>query len=118
MFKADIESASVDFVYDSGLFHHLPPHRRILYYELINRILKPDMYFGLTCFAAGKNAAPEVDDWEYYKENRVGIAFTEKRLIDFWGRGFDIIGIRPYRDGVDGTIQGLSMMWTCLFRKN
>ena len=38
----------VDLVYDSGMFHHLAPHRRITYIELLKKILNTDGYFGLT----------------------------------------------------------------------
>ncbi|MHC5906468.1 class I SAM-dependent methyltransferase [Streptomyces sp. S6] len=46
-------SGPYDLVYDSGCFHHLPPHRRISYLRLLDRVLAPGGYFGLTCFAAG-----------------------------------------------------------------
>ena len=48
--KGDIKG-TYDFEYDSGMFHHIPPHRRITYIELIKSILKPCGYFGLVCFA-------------------------------------------------------------------
>ncbi|MET9681062.1 class I SAM-dependent methyltransferase [Streptomyces coeruleorubidus] len=42
-----------DLVFDSGCFHHLPPHRRISYLALLDDVLAPGGLFGLTCFAAG-----------------------------------------------------------------
>lgn len=106
-----------DFVYDSGMLHHLPPHRRITYIELIKSILKPDGYLGLVCFAWGENCADEVDDWEFYQQRRrVGVAFSKERLIELFAPHFEVIEIRKYRNGVPDTIQGLDFMWTCLFR--
>lgn len=110
-------SGEFDFVYDSGMLHHLPPHRRITYIELLQSVLKPGGYFGLTCFAWGEHCADEVDDWEFYKQPfRAGVAFTQERLIELFGAHLDMIEIRKYRNGIPGTIQGLQFMWGCLFR--
>ncbi|MDF2542410.1 MAG: Methyltransferase type 12 [Herbinix sp.] len=106
-----------DFAYDSGMFHHLAPHRRLTYIELLKTILKPSGYFGLVCFAWGEDCADEVDDWEFYQQReRVGVAFTKERLIELFTPYFEVIEIRKYRNGVPDTIQGLDFMWTCLFK--
>lgn len=106
-----------DFAYDSGMLHHLPPHRRLTYIELIKSVLKPGGYFGLVCFAWGENCADEVNDWEFYQQReRVGVAFTKERIIELFSPHFEVIEIRKYRNGVPDTIQGLDFMWTCLFR--
>ena len=106
-----------DFVYDSGLLHHLTPHRRITYTELLQAILKPGGYFGLTCFAWGENCADEVDDWEFYNQKfSAGVAFTKERLVDLFSPYFDIVEIRKYQNHIPNTIQGLQFMWVCLFK--
>lgn len=108
-----------DFAYDSGMFHHLSPHRRLTYIELLKKIIKPGGYFGLVCFAWGENCADEIDDWEFYQQNSCfGVAFTRGRLIELFTPHFEVIEIRKYRNGVPDTIQGLEFMWTCLFRKS
>jgi len=117
IFKTELTRQGYQFVYDSGCFHHLTPHRRLSYLELLERALAPGGYFGLTCFAWGANCADEVDDWAFYGDRHVGVAFTEERLRAFFGPKFDIVYIRKYRNGVPGTIQGLEFMWACLFRK-
>lgn len=107
----------VDFVYDSGMFHHLSPHRRITYIELVKKILKSDGYFGLTCFSWGTNCADEITDWEYYNYKfNAGLAFTKERLIELFSPHFEIIEIRTYQNGIPDTIQGLEFMWVCLFK--
>jgi SAM-dependent methyltransferase len=112
-------SGIYDFAYDSGMLHHLPPHRRITYIELLKHILKPGGFFGLVCFAWGDNCADEVDDWEFYQQRkRVGVAFSKERLIELFAPHFEIIEIRKYRNGVPNTIQGLEFMWTCLFKNS
>jgi len=117
IFKATLERQCYQFVYDSGCFHHLTPHRRLSYLELLDRALAPGGYFGLTCFAWGENCADEVDDWAFYDGRHVGVAFTEERLRAFFGASHDIIYIRKYRNGVPGMIQGLEFLWAGLFRK-
>jgi len=62
IFKMNLERHRYDFVYDSGCFHHLTPHRRLSYLDLLDHALAPGGYFGLTCFAWGENCADEVDD--------------------------------------------------------
>lgn len=111
-------NGTYDFAYDSGMLHHLSPHRRITYIELLKSVLKPGGYFGLACFAWGENCADEVDDWEFYQQRfRVGVAFTKERLVELFAPHFEIVEIRKYKNGVPDTIQGLDFMWTCLFRK-
>ena len=105
-----------DFIYDSGMFHHLAPHRRLSYLDLLCNSLKSGGYFGLCCFAAGENCADEVDDYEFYKSRRCGVAFSEERLREFFGNKFDVIEIRKYENGIPDTIQGLEFMWVCLFK--
>jgi len=106
-----------DFIYDSGLLHHLPPHRRLTYLELLQANLKPGGHFGLTCFAWGENCADEVNDWEFYEQKfSAGVAFSKERLIELFSPSFEIIEIRKYKNHVPNTIQGLQFMWVCLFK--
>lgn len=115
--KANIDG-KYDFAYDSGMFHHLAPHRRVTYIDLLKSILKSDGYFGLTCFSWGDNCGHEVDDWEFYQKGAPGgVAFTKERLADLFSPHFEIIEIRKYRNGIENTIQGLGdFMWVCLFK--
>lgn len=106
-----------DFIYDSGLLHHLPPHRRLTYLEILRENLKPGGYFGLTCFAWGENCADEVNDWEFYEQKfSAGIAFSKQRLVDLFSPSFEVVEIRKYANHVPNTIQGLQFMWVCLFK--
>jgi SAM-dependent methyltransferase len=50
IFDAQLTEGSYDLVYDSGCFHHLAPHRRRDYVELVTRALRPGGRFGLVCF--------------------------------------------------------------------
>jgi SAM-dependent methyltransferase len=57
IFDVEIADGTYDLVYDSGCFHHLPPHRRKTYVELVNRALKTGGSYGLTCFRPEAAAA-------------------------------------------------------------
>ncbi|HUZ54644.1 MAG TPA: class I SAM-dependent methyltransferase [Streptosporangiaceae bacterium] len=39
IFTADLPPGRYDLVYDSGCLHHLPPHRRVSYLDLLDRRL-------------------------------------------------------------------------------
>jgi len=56
IFDAQIEAGAYDLVYDSGCFHHLAPHRRQDYLDLVGAALKPGGRFGLVCFRAAASA--------------------------------------------------------------
>lgn len=116
IFKTQIMQ-QYDFVYDSGMFHHLSPHRVLNYIDTVKRILKPNGYFGLTCFAWGENCADEIEDWEYYGKSKCsGRAYKKERLLELFLPHFDSVEIRKYQNGVPNTIQGLDFMWVCLFK--
>jgi len=116
--KNDI-GGEYDFIYDSGLLHHLPPHRRITYLEILRKALKPGGYLGLVCFAWGENCADEIDDWAFYEQKfSAGLALTKERLAELFAQQFEVIEIRKYKNHEPNTIQGLKFMWVCLFKDN
>ena len=114
--------ARYDFIYDSGLFHHLTPHRRLTYKGQLLSSLTPGGYFGLTCFAsedAAVHGAEELTDWEFYhRKSFGGVSFSPERLREFFAPQFNLVSIRKMRDGVPDTIQGLTFMWAALFHLN
>lgn len=69
IFDLDIEEFSYDLIYDSGCFHHIAPHRRMSYINLIKRALKPNGFFAITCFIeGGKFGGADISDWEVYRQ--------------------------------------------------
>lgn len=111
-----------DFVYDSGCLHHIPPHRRIHYVELVKQALKPNGYFGLTCFAAGeldeKNGS-EISDWDVYRgwSLQGGVAYSEEKLRDVF-QDFEVIEMRKMKEiQQPNDVFGEPFLWTALFRK-
>lgn len=109
-----------DLVYDSGCFHHLPPHRRVSHLALLNRVLASGGHFGLACFAAGAMGC-ELDDAELYRRGtglHGGLAYTAEALRHVFG-GLDEVELRRMHDEpADAPHFGEPFLWTALFRRN
>jgi SAM-dependent methyltransferase len=48
VFELELEAGAYDLVYDAGCFHHMPPHRRQRYVDLVVAALRPGGWFGVT----------------------------------------------------------------------
>ncbi len=110
-----------DLVYDSGCFHHLPPHRRVSYLALLEQLLAPGGLFGLTCFAAGAGGmGSELSDTDFYREGaglRGGLAYTPEALREIFS-GLTELELRRMRDEPEESASfGKSFLWTALFRR-
>ena len=119
IFDLEIEEGSYDLVYDSGCFHHIPPHRRMNYIELVNRALKPGGHFALTCFVeGGELGGADISDWEVYRGRSMkgGLGFTKEKLSQiFWD--LEVVEIRKMRDKSPTDSQfGTSALLAALFR--
>lgn len=117
IFDLDLRSKKFDLVIDSGVFHHLAPHRRLQYRDIVSNILAENGYFILLCFAAGGNGADEVDDYEFYKSKQTGVAFTEERLKEFWGEKFDILELRKGKNIVEDQMWESEYLYICVLKK-
>ena len=87
IFDLAVDEGSYDIVFDSGCFHHIAPHRRISYNDLITRALKTDGFFGITCFLEnGKYGGATLTDWDVYRawSLKGGLGFTEHKLRDIF----------------------------------
>ncbi|CAN7400443.1 class I SAM-dependent methyltransferase [Rossellomorea sp. LjRoot5] len=120
IFDCDFPIGKYDFIYDSGCFHHIAPHRRISYLTLIERALGEGGYFGITCFyQGGKLGGSDLSDWEVYKKGSLmgGLGYTEERLKSVF-QSLKPIEIRKMIDknGSDNMF-GASDLLTGLFQK-
>jgi SAM-dependent methyltransferase len=84
IFDADIAEGGYDLVYDSGCFHHLPPHRRQSYVELVRRALRPGGSYGLACFRPEGGSG--FTDQEVYERASLGggLGYSEENLRTLW----------------------------------
>jgi SAM-dependent methyltransferase len=112
-----------DFVYDSGCLHHLWPHRRVQYLEMISRSLKPGGCFGITCFRPGfgDQGGPvrEMSDWDVYEEGTMngGLAFSEEKLAYILEPYFTCIEFRAVERTNQDESFGVPFLWASLWRK-
>ena len=114
-FKAEPES--FDYIYDSGCFHHIKPHRRSQYLNTILKYLKPDGYFAMACFNLKGGA--NISDYEVYRDYSMhgGLGFSEYKLKTILESYFEIIEFREMKESEDENIFGKSILWTVLMKK-
>ena len=115
VFDLGLKAGGYDFVYDSGCFHHIPPHRRARYVELVSGALKPGGWFGLTCFRP--EGGSRLSDDEVYECRSMGggLGYTQERLREIWSRGFHIRTLRQMRKPAPGSsLFGEPFLWVLL----
>ncbi|SFR22768.1 Methyltransferase domain-containing protein [Lentzea waywayandensis] len=108
---------SYDLVYDSGCFHHLPPHRRIGYLALLDRVLAPGGHFALTCFTAEEGTA--TPDADLYRQSGLsgGVGYSPDDLRWIFQDLTEVDLRRMTEEPPDSPAFGKSFLWTALFRK-
>jgi len=53
--RDQLPTSNFDLVYDSGCFHHIPPHRRSTYLDRLRTIVtRPGQLYGIAAFASEK----------------------------------------------------------------
>ncbi|MFC9240304.1 class I SAM-dependent methyltransferase [Streptomyces decoyicus] len=115
---ADTElNGPYDLIYDSGCFHHLPPHRRISYLALLDRALAPGGHFALTCFAAG-GMGSELGDTDFYRQSRLhgGLAYTSESLRRIFSELSEVELRRMHDEPTESPRFGEPFLWTALWR--
>ncbi len=120
IFDIQFKDGSYDVIYDSGCFHHIAPHRRMSYIDLVQKALKPGGYFAITCFVqGGALGGTDISDWEVYRLRSLqgGLGFTEERLRTIF-KDFEEIEIRKMKELEQTNASfGVSGLLTALFRK-
>jgi SAM-dependent methyltransferase len=118
VFGLQLEAGGYDLVYDSGCFHHIPPHRRNSYVELVVRALKPGGWFGLTCFRPEGGSG--YSDQEVYERRSMGggLGYTEERLREIWSNKLRVRIIRQMdKPGAQSGLFGERFLWVLLAQK-
>jgi SAM-dependent methyltransferase len=118
IFELDDTFTAYDLVYDSGCFHHLPPHRRLSYRWLLERVLRRGGAFGLVCFAWGAMGT-EAPDVRLYREGRLagGVAYKDDdlRRLFSWLRPVELRRMKQQPD--DSPVFGEDFLWAGLFTR-
>ncbi|QIY58631.1 class I SAM-dependent methyltransferase [Streptomyces sp. RPA4-5] len=115
----DALSGPYDLIHDSGCFHHLPPHRRISYLALLDRLLAPGGHLSLTCFAAG-GMGSELPDVEFYRQSRLhgGLAYSPESLRRIFSDLTEVELRRMHDEPPESPYFGETFLWTALFRRD
>ena len=120
IFDIQIKEGTYDIVYDSGCFHHIAPHRRNNYIELVLKALRPGGHFAITCFVeGGEFGGSDISDWEVYRQRSLngGLGFTEEKLRIIFD-SLEEIEIRRMKEAREtDEFFGVSALFTALFRK-
>ncbi|MFI7674791.1 class I SAM-dependent methyltransferase [Actinophytocola sp. NPDC049390] len=113
-----LDLGEYDLVYDSGCFHHLPPHRRISYLSLLDRCLNLGGHLGLACFAAGEMGS-ETPDEDLYRQSGLdgGLAYTPESLRWIFAELTEVELRRMADEPLDSPRYGVPFLWTALFRR-
>jgi cyclopropane fatty-acyl-phospholipid synthase-like methyltransferase len=118
VFALESKGSSYDLVYDSGCFHHMAPHRRDSYVDLVVNALKPGGWFGLTCFRP-EGGSGYTDD-EVYERRSLGggLGYTEGFLRGIWSRGLEIRILRQMnKPSAESGLFGEKFLWVLLARR-
>jgi SAM-dependent methyltransferase len=118
VFDLELEPGAYDLVYDSGCFHHIPPHRRAQYVEVVVEALKPGGFFGLTCFRPEGGSG--LTDDEVYERRSLGggLGYTQERLREIWSARLGVRVVRQMRKPApDSGLFGETFLWALLAQK-
>ena len=117
IFAAGLPDGQFDLVYDSGCLHHLAPHRRPGYLDLIGRLLAPGGHYAVATFAAGQMGS-ELPDVAFYRERSLlgGLAYRpeELRFLFSWLAEVEVRPMLPQPP--DSALFGAPYLLTALFR--
>ncbi|MBQ0936042.1 class I SAM-dependent methyltransferase [Ideonella paludis] len=109
----------VDLICDSGLFHHLPPHRRAGYVERVASWLKPGGTLAMTCFKPEGGSGLSDEDVYARQSLGGGLGYTEAQLRSIWGEAFDIQVLRPMQAyAKEAAVFGLPFLWAMRARRS
>lgn len=118
VFDLQLPPGGCDLVYDSGCFHHLPPHRRHQYVRMVADALRPGGVFGLVCFTP--EGGSDCSDDDVYERGSLGggLAYTEERLRAIWSPALRIDRVRRMREPEpDASLFGRGFLWCLLATK-
>ncbi len=119
VFEFHIPMGGYDLVHDSGMFHHLPPHRRITYVDMLRRAVAADGSFTLCCFASGAMGS-EANDETLYEIGSLegGLAYYEDDLRELFSADFDLVELRRmHQHEPSDEYFGQSFLWVALYRR-
>ncbi len=117
--RETIPGGPFDFVYDSGCFHHLAPHRRLSYLSALEGCLKPGGQFAVCTFTAGEVGA-DPDDLTLLRQGRLagGLGYSVQELRGVFS-GLELLDSGPMDgfDPGDAAVFSKDFLSAALFRR-
>ena len=118
IFDFQVPAGGYDLVYDSGCFHHIPPHQRAEYVQLVRHALRPDAAFGLVCFTPEGGSGRTDEDVYAQGSLGWGLGYDEARLRRIWGAAFDIqVFRRMCEHPASADVFGKEFLWAMLSQR-
>jgi SAM-dependent methyltransferase len=119
IFDVTFTEGCYDLVYDCGCFHHLPPHRRKDYVDLVERALRPGGSYGLVCFRPEGGSG--YTDRQVYERASLGggLGYSDGQLRALWDTApFSLRALRQMKktDGQEARF-GADFLWVLLATK-
>nr|WP_316639117.1 class I SAM-dependent methyltransferase [uncultured Roseateles sp.] len=118
VFELDVEPQAYDLIYDSGCFHHMPPHRREGYVRRVCAWLRPGGWFGMVCFRPEGGSG--LSDSEVYERKTLGggLGYTQERLREIWSGPLRIHELLQMKQQPAGSgLFGEPFLWVLLAQK-
>lgn len=117
LFDYNASDNTYEFIYDSGVLHHIKPHRRFEYLKKVWKLLKPEGYFGLVCFNLKGGA--NISDFDVYRDYSMkgGLGFSEYKLKEVLNPFFEIIELREMKKVMTKELYGEDILWSVLLKK-
>jgi SAM-dependent methyltransferase len=118
IFSFPLRPEGFDFIYDSGCFHHVAPHRRHQYTALVSCALKPGGLFGLVCFTPEGGSG--FGDEQVYDRRSLGggLGYSEESLRAMWSPTLEVQVLRRMHDHpAESSVFGKGFLWAMLARK-
>ena len=118
IFDFDYSDGNYDFIYDSGCFHHIAPHRRPEFFSIIVQALKPGGIFEMVCFAPGGGS--DYTDLEVYEKRSMGggLSFSQESLRKIFSNQFSNIRIRKMKELPENSgVFGKDFRWAVRMEK-
>lgn len=118
VFDAPVATGRFALVVDSGCFHHMAPHRRAGYVQLVHDSLAPGGLFALTCFRPEGGSG--LTDAQVYERGSLGggLGYTEDELRQHWGSTLSILELRQmYAPAAGSGLFGEPFLWVMLAQR-
>lgn len=115
--RDELPRGPFDFVYDSGCFHHLAPHRRITYLQRIMPLVATAGSFGIVTFAQERQPSPGDTQVLVTGDTAGGTSFTLHDLRVIFGAHLRSVEARPVSTDEEGTF-GADFLNAALFTRS